>query len=316
MNDLDMSGGMPSRSASGSDVRLEERFAPDTKATGLEHGHCHLRSWSRREVRHVQVHCKRGFSVESPNLSRLRVTFLLENGQAGAEFRDREDQRAAFVQPARTVSIIPAGLTVWACSERSGTLRFASLAIEPEDVCTQLGEYADREALSRPHLNFVNESVWQLGAMLARESVQPDALSTLAFDSLVQLLLVQLFRAEKHRREPAPGARLSPAQWRRVSEYIQDNLAQRVSLADLASLAGTSQSHFCHAFKATTGLPPHRWQLEARVRQAQAMLSGNACSLTQIALATGFADQSHFTRVFRRIVGETPGHWRSQKLAS
>jgi AraC-like DNA-binding protein len=126
----------------------------------------------------------------------------------------------------------------------------------------------------------------------------------------VTLLLVQLFRLEERQKGPTRVARLSPTQLRRVTEHIEAQLAARISLAELAQVAGTSQSHFSHAFKATTGLPPHRWQLEARIRQSQALLSRRRSSVAEVALATGFADQSHFTRVFRRVVGETPVQWR------
>lgn len=194
-------------------------------------------------------------------------------------------------------------------------MRFASLAIDPEAIVARLGDDIPRDALGEPQLNVVDERLWQLGSMLARESAQPDAYSSLACDSLVMLLLVHLFRSQERRGAPARIARLSPAQLRRVTEHIEAHLAERISLAELAQLVGTSQSHFCHAFKAATGLPPHRWQLEARIRQSQALLARRRSTVVDVALATGFADQSHFTRVFRRVVGETPASWRRMRSA-
>jgi AraC family transcriptional regulator len=295
--------------------RLGQLFAPDTRAAAVEAYHCHTRSWSGCEVRNVRVSGEEGLSIESPNRGRVRMAFLLENGQARAELRLRRDRGASAGHSRRAVSIIPAGVTVWACSERGGSLSFASLAIDPEAIVARLGGDIPRDAPSEPQLNFVDEGLWQLGAMLARESAQPDAYSSLACDSLVMLLLIKLFRSEESRNTPARVARLSPAQLRRVTEYIEAHLAERISLVELAQLVGTSQSHFCHAFKATTGLPPHRWQLDARIQRAQALLSRRRSSIIDVALATGFADQSHFTRVFRRVVGETPGNWRRMRSA-
>jgi AraC-like DNA-binding protein len=308
---------MEQRAANGPAVcRLGRLLAPDTQAAAVETYHCHTRSWPGCEVRNVQVNGERGLSIESPNRGRVRMTFLLDNGQARAEFRARRDRRASTGHLARAVSIVPAGATVWACSERGGSVSFASLAIDPEAIVARLGHDIPRDALRAPQLNFSDERLWQLGSMLARESAQPDAYSSLACDCLVTLLLVQLFRSDQRRFTPARVARLSPAQVRRVTEHIEAHLAERISLAELAQLVGTSQSHFSHAFKATTGLPPHRWQLEARIRQSQALLSRRRSSVADVALATGFADQSHFTRVFRRVVGETPANWRRVRSAS
>jgi len=238
---------------------------------------------------------------------------MLDISQARAEIRLKRDQRPAWVPPARTVSIVPEGLSVWACSERGGQLAFGSLAIEREAIFERLEKVVACDVLCEPRLNFVNERLWQVGATLAREFVQPDVLSSLACDSLVLLLLIELFRGEMGDPPSSGGVRLSPAQLRRVLEHIEGHLAERITLAELAALAGTSQSHFCHAFKATTGLPPHRWQMEARVRHAQTLLSGDHHSLADVAAASGFADQSHFTRVFRRLAGETPGNWRRNR---
>ncbi len=65
-------------------------------------------------------------------------------------------------------------------------------------------------------------------------------------------------------------------------------------------MVGLSLSHFCHAFKASTGMPPYRWHLNTRVRRAQKLLVETSDPLAEIALASGFADQSHFSRAFRR----------------
>jgi AraC family transcriptional regulator len=86
-------------------------------------------------------------------------------------------------------------------------------------------------------------------------------------------------------------------------------LSEAITLKELASLTGHSQSHFRRAFKVSTGLAPHRWHLEARIAEAQRLLGARELSQAEIALATGFAEQSHFCRVFKSIVGVTPGAW-------
>jgi AraC-like DNA-binding protein len=70
---------------------------------------------------------------------------------------------------------------------------------------------------------------------------------------------------------------------------------------------------FVRAFKETTGLPPHRWLMSRRIERAQETLINSRLSLVEIAERTGFADQSHFTRVFTGTVGTSPGEWRRER---
>ena len=107
-------------------------------------------------------------------------------------------------------------------------------------------------------------------------------------------------------------SRLAPWQVKKVTDFIRANLTETLRLSELAAISGLSPSHFGTAFKGSTGLPPHRWQLNMRIEQARAMLSDAGASLADIACATGFADQSHFTREFRRVTGQTPHAFRSQ----
>jgi AraC-like DNA-binding protein len=83
-----------------------------------------------------------------------------------------------------------------------------------------------------------------------------------------------------------------------------------IRLAELAALVGLSQAHFARAFKASTGLPPYRWQLECRIRQAQALLSPGDVSREEVAQVSGFAEAVHVGRRFRQIVGIAPATWR------
>ncbi|MGN6465187.1 MAG: helix-turn-helix transcriptional regulator, partial [Rhizobiaceae bacterium] len=87
----------------------------------------------------------------------------------------------------------------------------------------------------------------------------------------------------------------------------------QVSLTELASECGLSPRHFARAFKQSVGVAPHHWMVRRRCDRAKDMLRGSETSLADIALACGFADQSHFTRTFTRVFGISPGAWR--KLA-
>jgi AraC-like DNA-binding protein len=105
---------------------------------------------------------------------------------------------------------------------------------------------------------------------------------------------------------------LTPVQERLVTSRLLDDLTSDPSVSELAALCGLSRNYFVRAFKQTMGLPPHRWLLVRRVQRAKELLHGTPMSIPEVALACGFADQSHLTRVFTKTFGVGPGAWRRQ----
>ena len=103
---------------------------------------------------------------------------------------------------------------------------------------------------------------------------------------------------------------LSAWQERAVKEMIEAHLDGSIALEQLAAICGLSASRFAHAFKRSVGVAPHQWLLQRRIERTKALLKHSAQTLADIALSCGFADQSHFTRVFRRAVGASPGTWK------
>ena len=117
-------------------------------------------------------------------------------------------------------------------------------------------------------------------------------------------------------RVPAPGVGsatrggLAPWQVRRVTDYIEEHLSSTIRLQDLAGVARLSHSHFCRAFKESLGHPAHAYVMRRRVHRAQGLMLTSGESLSQIAALCGMADQAHFCKLFRRLVGESPNAWR------
>jgi AraC family transcriptional regulator len=103
---------------------------------------------------------------------------------------------------------------------------------------------------------------------------------------------------------------LAPRLIKRAEEKLAANLEGNVSLADLAAHCGVSVGHFARAFRRSTGLSPHQWLLRRRVDEAKGLMRNRTLSLSEVALACGFVDQSHLTRVFARQTGMSPGAWR------
>jgi AraC family transcriptional regulator len=102
------------------------------------------------------------------------------------------------------------------------------------------------------------------------------------------------------------------ARWqsRRLVAHVDANLAGKIVIKDLAASLNLSVGHFCRAFKRTFGMPACIWIRQRRIELAQGLMLTTRASLREIALSCGMSDQSHFTRSFRRIVGESPSSWR------
>jgi AraC family transcriptional regulator len=109
---------------------------------------------------------------------------------------------------------------------------------------------------------------------------------------------------------------LAPWQKRNVTAYVAANLGSTIRVSDLARLARLSLGHFFRAYRESFGEPPLAHIARLRIRRAQSLMVRSEASLSQIALDCGMHDQSHFTRVFRRIVGTNPGIWRRQFSAA
>jgi|SRR5579859_7169637 len=103
---------------------------------------------------------------------------------------------------------------------------------------------------------------------------------------------------------------LAPWQVRKAQEMLSAGLEGTVQLHDVARECGLSVSYFSRAFRATIGLPPHRWLMKTRIESAKLIMRQGKLSLAEIAVRCGFFDQSHFTRAFSRETGASPGQWR------
>jgi transcriptional regulator GlxA family with amidase domain len=111
-------------------------------------------------------------------------------------------------------------------------------------------------------------------------------------------------------QHPRIRGALPPRALRRVREYIEAHLEETVSIDALARIASLSMYHFSRAFKQSEGVTPHHYLLQCRVRRAQELLTGTDLPLSEIALASGFSDQSHCARRFREHIGITPSSYR------
>lgn len=159
--------------------------------------------------------------------------------------------------------------------------------------------------------------IQQIGFALLEESKAETPAGRLYTDSLIQTLTLHLLKNYSNAaavRETANGG-LSGYKLKRVEEFIDANLEEDLSLAELAEVADLSQFHFARAFRKSTGQTPQQYLMQRRIERAKELLAKNDLPIIEISLRTGFKNQSHFTTLFRKFTKFTPKIWREMKLA-
>jgi AraC family transcriptional regulator len=126
--------------------------------------------------------------------------------------------------------------------------------------------------------------------------------------------LIRLNAGPPRIETPTRGG-LAAWQQRVITAYIDEHLAEQLSLATLAGLVSLSPFHFCRAFRQSLGVPPHRYHGNRRMEHARTLLVESAASVTEIGLALGFRETSSFSTAFRKATGQNPTAYR-RNLAS
>lgn len=134
-------------------------------------------------------------------------------------------------------------------------------------------------------------------------------------DLRIDGLILSILAVLAHNLDPArvsrPPRLLDRRRLDRVVEHVEGNMAQRTTLAELASVAGLSPMHFARQFRRTTGRSPHQFLLHRRLRRASLLLSTTGHALVDIAAEVGFSSQAHMTAIFSRHLKVTPARYRT-----
>ena len=125
--------------------------------------------------------------------------------------------------------------------------------------------------------------------------------------------VIEEFSQPSQRRSKLLMGGLAPGQIRRISRYIESNLAAPIRNRELAAIVRLSPSHFSRAFKESFADTPHRYVMGRRMERAKALMVTTDASLGRIAAECGFSDQPHFNRIFRRLLGDRPRTWRRER---
>jgi AraC family transcriptional regulator len=163
-----------------------------------------------------------------------------------------------------------------------------------------------------PRYNFNNPLISQLVSTIANE-IESGFLDRILADALNTALTVQIVRlyGDPTAITLTPSNGLSLERLKRVYDYIEAHLNDRLTLTDLASIACLSPYHFSRSFKRAVGIGPARYVIQRRLERAKTLMRRTNQPLAMIAQEVGFVDQSHLICVFRRETGVTPGHFRA-----
>jgi AraC family transcriptional regulator len=217
--------------------------------------------------------------------------------------------------PAGSISVVPAGApSLWRWSGSKDSLHVylepglvARVAAEAFGLDPARLRVPPLDGLDLPHLRAAMRAV-------DAELTAGGAGGRLAAESLANVLAVHLIRHVVAPRRPARGSdgALPRGKLRAVVEYVEEHLDAGPTLEQMAAVAQLSPYHFARQFKAAIGLPPHQYVIARRVERAKQLLQEDGdFSLAQVAAHAGFSDQSQFSHHFKRLVGVTPGRFRT-----
>jgi AraC family transcriptional regulator len=211
----------------------------------------------------------------------------------------------------RKLTFVPAGHAYHEWHEPRVLTRTVYFYFDPAKM-PQHHETRVSPASLAPRLFFEDATLWNTALKLKSliESAGPDSMPY--FEALGMVMAHELVRldAGAPRVEAPLRGGLAAWQQRTVTNYIEDHLDERISLAALAQLVRLSPYYFCRAFKQSFGLPPHRYHGSRRIERAKMLLEKPASSVTEIGLRVGFSETSSFSAAFRRTTGFTPSEYR------
>lgn len=237
------------------------------------------------------------------------MALVMLTPQPDREVALNSGRKARFLAPAGEIEIVPAGSELFArwLAPKQNLL----VAIAPERM-----RLLAETALERPDLKLlpvrpghIDRQAHLLAVMIREEFRRGSECNELYLESLTTALSIHLLRtfsSGKVKRQRVLRGGLRPEVLNRVNGYIDAGLARKLTIEELARVAGLSPSQFTRAFRETTGQPPHQYLLGVRLARAKRLILGADIPLAAIAAQCGFASQSHLSTTMRRLWSTTP----------
>jgi AraC family transcriptional regulator len=210
----------------------------------------------------------------------------------------------------RQLVFVPAGVRFFGW-QKPRTLEITYFYIDPRSPLLN-PEPRFAETDFKPRLFFFDRDLWDTLQRLKAEAMNPAGASRQYVEALSIVLAHDLLRLNDGDAAAAQHSRGGLAAWqqKKVTRYIEEHVAEDISLSELAQLANLSSYHFSRAFKESVGVPPHRYLASRRIEKAKNLLADHELSVTKIGLALGYSETSSFTTSFRKHAGITPTAYR------
>ena len=212
------------------------------------------------------------------------------------------------------LSFVPAGHRFYGWQTPRVLTRVTYIYIDLPDRSFDRGSGTVCPTIS-PRLFFFDQAVWDTALKLKAAVGNCDPSSRAYAEALSLVLMHELSRLEHDAPSPVKSVRggLPARQQKCVVEFIEEHLAEGISLAALAELVDLSLFHFARTFTQSFGVPPHRYHMTRRMDRAKSLLQRPALSVTQVGARIGFRESSSFTRAFRKFTGLTPTEYRRHR---
>jgi AraC-like DNA-binding protein len=226
--------------------------------------------------------------------------------------------RGAFllVPPSAAVSAPGDHLAGW----WEGTGRGRHILVSPGFVAAAIGKDLGPTAIKRRHFARLREPdhsdaiIGHLMGALTREIRSSNPSGSVFLQTLVASLVHYTLQITAGVSATLAGERggLSPTQLRLALDLIDARLTGRPNLLEFAALLDVSTRYFCRAFRISTGSSPHQYILRRRVELARGLIEAGQMSLSEVAIAAGFVDHAQMTATFRKVLNQTPSHFRNR----
>lgn len=267
----------------------------------------------RTENVRIEFLCCRSQTTLQWRVTRPHVSLMWVRDKGGNARMTMAGQESDSIAPGRAKFwFLPEGAGAEGELTGRGAYDCGGVFVEPSFLPA-----AVKQALAEPIAGFSHDALGRAFDEMARELTAADELLPIFTEGWAMQALAYVARAtmERRLRRATTGSGLAPWQLRRAKDIILADLSESLPMSLIAAACKLSISHFARAFKASTGLPPHQWLMTARIERARALLAESSTPLAEVAGMCGFADQSHFSRVFARVMGTSPGAWQRRHRA-
>jgi len=202
------------------------------------------------------------------------------------------------------LTFVPAGHAYQESHELRALNRLAYFYFDPVKMPMQ----GNAGSAPAPRMYFENAAVWDTACKLISSIDSASEDNHVYREALGVVLAHELERMDSAKSPVQAPFRGGLAAWQQrvAAAYIEEHLAEQISLKTLARLVRLSSYHFCRAFKQSFGLPPNRYHTSRRIELAKILLAKPAASVTEVGLTLGFSQTSSFSAAFRRATGLTP----------